>query len=673
MVVSNIDTRVNYRELKTIPSVDVKKTLELYQIEVHDIEIIIAIGSPNKEFEDSNIIYYPIYLVNKTNKVIQIGLYEIQANEFVSMYSDDNDLLIDNLDDPLIFSYVNKKMLNDTRLKPELQINDYDLNDYDEEEDTVELKYKSKVVSSKIYKIPPERQELFMLTTDEPPEIELLNEESKEDAKDITAKYHFNDSDLWIQKCLKNKMYDIQNVESNGDCFFATIREAFATIGHVTTVLKLRKRLSEIVTQDMFQIYSDLFTSTTIEIKQNKDALKKVNENIKNIAENFKNTLNVNEKRKMASDATKLKSEKQRLANELKLAISFLREYKFMKGVNNINKLKAKILNNDFWADDWAVSSMEPLLNIKFIILSSQEFEHSNNCDMVLTCGQTNQSLMQSDVFSPEFYIMLEYTGNHYKLISYKNKSLFKFDEIPYDVKMLIISKCLEKNSGSFSFISDFVSLKNSLPNILNKPIIEDTYVNAINNDLFDEDIVFAFNSRSTIKNSPLPGKGNGGEKIPEEKIKMFGELHGIEKWRNKLSNFWSQEFILHDRKWQSVEHYYQAAKFKMNNPDFYLTFSLDSGTELSRDSAMAKGAGGKNGKFKGKIVRPASIIMDHDFNFSKEMHSAQNAKFTQNEDLKILLLATKSAKLTHWVRASPNLVFTELMQIREDLFRQIK
>jgi predicted NAD-dependent protein-ADP-ribosyltransferase YbiA (DUF1768 family) len=237
---------------------------------------------------------------------------------------------------------------------------------------------------------------------------------------------------------------------------------------------------------------------------------------------------------------------------------------------------------------------------------------------------------------------------------------------------MLVISKCLEKNSGSFSYIPDFISLQNSLPNISNKPVIENAYTNTINGNLFDDDIVFAFNSRSTLKNPPLPGKGNGGETIPEDKIKMFSELHNIEKWRNKLSNFWPQEFILDNRKWLSVEHYYQGAKFKKNNHDFYLTFSLDSGTELSRDPAMSKGAGGKTGKFKGKLIRPTSIVMDPDFNYSKEMHAAQKAKFTQNEDLKQLLIATKNAKLTHWVRASPNIVFTELMQIREDLYKQM-
>jgi predicted NAD-dependent protein-ADP-ribosyltransferase YbiA (DUF1768 family) len=53
-----------------------------------------------------------------------------------------------------------------------------------------------------------------------------------------------------------------------------------------------------------------------------------------------------------------------------------------------------------------------------------------------------------------------------------------------------------------------------------------------------------------------------------------------------------------------------------------------------------------------------------------KEMYVAQYAKFTQNEDLKELLLATNDAKLTHYVRGSAPLVFDGLMVIRDKLRR---
>ena len=84
----------------------------------------------------------------------------------------------------------------------------------------------------------------------------------------------------------------------------------------------------------------------------------------------------------------------------------------------------------------------------------------------------------------------------------------------------------------------------------------------------------------------------------------------------------------------------------------------------------MAKAAGGKSGKFKGTLLRQPNIKIDGDFynRAKKELAAAQSAKFSQNEDLKTLLLATNAAKLTHYQRAAPAEVFDELMMIRAKL-----
>lgn len=180
---------------------------------------------------------------------------------------------------------------------------------------------------------------------------------------------------------------------------------------------------------------------------------------------------------------------------------------------------------------------------------------------------------------------------------------------------------------------------------------------------------VLLFYSKSS--SGPKPGKG-AGEQISNDEIIDFVNLSKITDWRKKLSNFWIEPFLLGGKRWATVEHYYQASKFKRGHPDFYLTFSLDSDSDLSKNPVMAKAAGGKTGVYKGVRLRPKKIKIDSDFfddqRGRREMGKALHAKFSQNEDLKNLLLATKDATLTHYIRGRPAIVVKELMDLRHRL-----
>jgi predicted NAD-dependent protein-ADP-ribosyltransferase YbiA (DUF1768 family) len=469
---------------------------------------------------------------------------------------------------------------------------------------------------------------------------------------------------------MKNKNYNIVDNEAGGDCLFATIRDAFSSIAQQTSVHKIRKKLSTEATEKIFLNYKELYDMYNAALVRDTNKIKELEAEYTLLNQRFIEVIDRNEQKMISSEAKKVKEEHDKLVKEKKVTVQMLKEYKFMKKVDTLEAFKSEIKKCDFWADTWAISTLERILNIKFIVMSSELYK-AGDTKNVLQCGQLNDTILeQRGRFTPEFYIMIDHTGDHYKLLGYKKKMIFKFSEIPYDIKKMVSEKCLEKNAGPFAIIPDFQKFKSGQAKSVIKEAQYEDITESKLRGLYNDDIVFQFYSKSVGK--PLPGKGNG-EKIPNERMKEYSELATIPDWRKKLSNFWVQPFSLDNHRWSSVEHYYQGSKFKKTHPDFYLSFSLDSGTDLSKDPNMAKAAGSKTGKLKGELLRPIEVTVDSDFfgkRQSREMYNSQFAKFTQNEDLKKLLLATGDAKLTHFSRGSEPIVFDELMLIRDKIKR---
>ena len=668
MVLSKLNPDVSYPELKSVDANDFQKEANLYQITVQGIDIIIAIGTAKNTYDEKNILYFPIYLVKENDKVIQIGVYEIKASDYLVFLNDD-ELDIDRLDDPIMYSYVNKDWLLKTRVNPESGKKEQEGQEEDSEEEEEDSDEEEEKIEA--YEIPEERKDIFVQTQG----IMipgLLEEETKELSKNIRDTFRETNDHNWVQKYMKNPNYEIIDNEGSGDCFFATIRDAFSSIGQQTTVAKLRKKLSNEITDEIFFGYKEHYDMYHTALITDTNMIKELDAQYRSIRDKFEQVFDRDEKKMLLENAKKIKEEHDRLIYEKKITSQILSEYKFMKGIDHIEKFKKKIQSCEFWADTWALSTMERILNIKIIPLSHEAYQ-SKDLNNVIQCGQLNDTILENKgVFRPEFYFMLDYNGSHYKLISYHNKSILKFSEIPYDLKRKIVDKCMEKNAGPFSLIPDFQKLKSNLNRLQSskEDKIEDDYElsEAKLRGLYDDEVVFVFYNKSNDK--PLPGKGTG-EKIPKDQLKDFAKLASISQWRKKLSNFWIAPFTLDNHKWSSVEHYYQASKFKKLNPDFYLSFSIDSGTELSKDPEMAKAAGGKTGKYKNELLRPREVEIDSDFFGKRNRNStkeAQYAKFSQNPDLKELLIATKKAKLMHHVRGKEPEPYDELMEIREDL-----
>jgi len=80
--------------------------------------------------------------------------------------------------------------------------------------------------------------------------------------------------------------------------------------------------------------------------------------------------------------------------------------------------------------------------------------------------------------------------------------------------------------------------------------------------------------------------------------------------------------------------------------------------------------AGSESGKLESKILRKPEIKIDSDYNVHADEYrkKALISKFSQNLDLKKLLLDTAPARLDHFVRRNQTVTDDLLMIVRSEL-----
>ena len=695
--------KINYNESKQIDEEDIGYASTRYETTNFTVPIEIALGKEKHTYSSHNIIYFSVYLIIDNMIKDKIGIVEIESSRFIDSLDEDGDFILDNgnliffVDDDYIIGMMKDVILpekdentedsedddsddEDEELDPikiedDIILGDIETLDNNDTDDVLAVDIPEDKRSNVAEKTEKELENGLFEMMDSLPSVETLVEENKEMSEQTKRDYKVSSNHLWIEKFMKNTNYGIVDNEGSGDCFFAVIRDGYKQIGKKTTVEKLRALLSTEANEEIFKQYRMLYNGFNSQYEEMEDEMKKLKKSAQILKSRSKNSVNREQNKELLDEANSVIERYKQMANDKKEIKQLMEEFEYMKDIKTLDDFKDFIKTRHYWADTWAVSTLERLLNIKVIIMSESAYKNGD-LDSVLSCGQLNDDeLEKQGGFKTDYYIIASYTGTHYTLISYKEKQILKFSEVPYDIKALIINKCMERNAGPYYMIQDMRNFKTKIGLDANEGVPIETDEDYTNMDLYDKDIVFMYYSNSSAQ--PTPGKGSG-EKIKDVNIMDFNKLSKLKNWRKKLDDAWISPFTLDGHRWNSVEHYYLGSQFKKGFPDFYLKFSLDSDSEISKDIGLARIAGGKTGKNKDNVLREKKIVIDPDFyevgvnpRHREERFNALEAKFGQNLDLQQILKETKRAKLTHFIRGREPEVDIILMKIRRELLSQ--
>ena len=679
MVRSKLNPDLNYREYKQLERDDADYDAAMYEIELLGKEVRIAIGRGKTDKKD--IIYYPVYLINADDRVVkQIGVFEIRADQASEMLDDEDDLDIDKLPHPLIYSFVTAGMLEaDSRGKKAPVAVALEKEGEEEgvkEQDPVLEEVLEEVQEPAQLDQEDDDKEDKALRSKMKAQALALPAQTKDTAQAEHAEYKKLPDEPWIQTHMQNNNFGITDNEAGGDCLFAVIRDAYRTRGKYVEVPELRRKLAAEATEEVFDGYKENYTMLANSISTTVAEMRGLEEANAKLKQRLVRTTDAKEQQAIIIESRHNATRHKRLKSEVTLSKELLQDFHFMKNVNTLEDFRETLKSCAFWADAWAISTLERVLRIKLIILSSERFR-SGEMGGVLQCGQLNDRVLQDQgSFEPDFYIMADHMGMHYALITYKGEALLTFREIPYDIKIMVVEKCMERNAGPYYLIPQFRTFRedlglkdaeehdlmhNKVPSVHASP-------SSAHAPLYDDATVFQFYSKSMDK--PLPGTGSG-ETIERADIPKYAALaKESPHWRKMLSNFWEPPgddknkplFTLDGHKWRTVEHYLLGSRFRKENPKHYLQFSLDSDSDMSKSPTLAKSAANDD---KYKDINP-----DADFNLreEKEREDAQYAKYSQNSYLTDMLLNTRNAKLVHFRRGKPPVVCNELMRVRHRL-----
>ena len=644
--------------------------------------------------------YVCLYMYTWSLEHKHIGILEFMTHTFVPRNHElDAEHLLTTVT-PLLFSFATRTYLRTERFKTETQQQREKEREKEKEKENKSHQKQKKRYSLVVHGealVASHRERWFVRPATS--SISLLPSpypiETSKDARAIRKSFRSTSESSWVQRYFSNPYYHLFTNEGGGDCLFACIRDAFESIEERTTVQKLRSLVAECMDDATFALLQEQHDYFYKEQQRLKGVCSRLKEQYAEKQTIVRDTVDRARKSQAYSEAIQCKTQYDAMASEYKVARGWYKDYAYLRGVRTLADMKTMMMTSEYWADAWTLAVLQEKLRIVLLIFHrAYATEGDGSC--VLHCCEMTKAMDTWPSFVPDYYLLLSYTGTHYELIGYHNDTvLFTFDRLPYAIRELLVDRCMESQAGLLTRIPDIVRRKarrtaekekekGKQTNPTDEGDVPDDMKESTLRGLYETTVTLQFYSRSCPQ--PYPGDGLG-EHIPYEVRPQYLALSACVNWRRKLSNFWPQAFSLDNHRWLTVEHVWQAAKFKQHHEDFYLTFCLDSGTELSQSPLMAKHAGDPSHPFyRGARLRPDTVHIDPLFyevtslgvgsrrqTMSESvLYRALYAKFSQHDDLKELLLHTQYAELRQYRKRSPPVLADALHLVRDE-FRVVR
>lgn len=657
MVLSKLDPSLKeFKESKTIDINDIDHTAYIYVGKLYDTRIEFILGKPNK-IETTNIIFYNIYLIKYKKIICKIGIYETFKDYLENIDSNGN-VIFNDTDYPLIFSftkdiikntYPNIKSSKKTDIPDEEEYFEHKINDSDEDESDEDESDEDESDKDESDKDNSKKHE-DKVEEDIKDKDSMLPDLSYKKTED-KLKFVKREGESWIVEFLEDHSYLLQKTLGDGNCFFSVLKFALNSDEKYKNLTEkvIRQKLADQVNEEIFNNYltrKELILSTLSSSK--KDILDKKKKH-KALSLQISNSQDSSSKKQLLQSASEnveeIKSDSSVYKKSLELyEQQGIEAYKDIKSVQDLKDVITSDDNN-FWADEWCISTLERLYNVKFLIFAKFNYDSKNpgleNNNEVLLCGTSDPEIEKQfqkyldhnykdggNPFIPDYYIMTSYSGDHYDLIQKDRKlgapqSLFKFGDLDDSIKDLVVNRCLEKCAGQFSYIPDFRNLASSCE--YNKDDYNDyedykvSLLNSVIKDgdskekssskeysskssdkpLFNEDFIIKIPNDGIPNSKPLKSYINDKISLEKELDLNIINLQKIKDWRYKLTDkFVLNNFVIDGKKYESVEEYmnsldksidekkksqyhYKALEIKFSDPDLQKLLLYTQDAEL--------------------------------------------------------------------------------------------